>query len=718
MNPLVAFARRLLAASNSPRERLRMALYRMYDEKSDSLLLVRQLVGALRPLNRQELEDGLPAKLFVSMLDELESNERLLMALRHQLGRFVRERNLVTFFTDCGILPGTGFFSECWRIVGNRLLPEVPDERELRDCLHLIFDRQRDWLWLETLPGDQVDRFWALMDGGIQQASQSAMTAQILDSILLLSHRVSGLCIEGELMRASPNLEADRPRFIALSAEAFEFVSRWRQSLQRTEFVPDDGSHLLVISAQCRETLGRIRRWALQVGVSQSLSYLLARSEQSLVRLEKLIATLSAQRCLVPVPAQETAANLTELPSADNAAMVASPVDDHRPESRGVVKESIWGGLIHSSLIAESRRNSLSSYLKELLYVLSRRVTENSARSGEHYICGSVAEYKHMWLSAAGGGVIIAFMALTKIFAAGLHAPLFVEAFMFSMIYGLGFVLIYLLGMTVATKQPAMTAQTLASLLEDIKPNRQADLERLADVISAVVRSQLAAILGNVLVAMPLAIFISLAFGYWFDGRLVGVEKAQHLLADVNPLSWALPHAAIAGVYLFLSGLITGFFDNKAVYAHVGARVARLRWLWIMVGTRRAVRVGTYVQDRLGGIMGNMLFGCMLGATGVVGQIVGLPIDIRHIAFASANLGYAVTALDFGIAFQAFAIAASGVALIGLVNLTVSFALALRTALAARRIRFSHWGPLLAVLGRRLRSRPTEFFVPSPPQRQ
>ena len=42
------------------------------------------------------------------------------------------------------------------------------------------------------------------------------------------------------------------------------------------------------------------------------------------------------------------------------------------------------------------------------------------------------------------------------------------------------------------------------------------------------------------------------------------------LIADLDPLSWALPHAAIAGFYLFLSGLITGYFDNRAAYADIG----------------------------------------------------------------------------------------------------------------------------------------------------
>ena len=50
--------------------------------------------------------------------------------------------------------------------------------------------------------------------------------------------------------------------------------------------------------------------------------------------------------------------------------------------------------------------------------------------------------------------------------------------------------------------------------------------------------------------------------------------KATKLLHDLNPFtSLALPHAAIAGVCLFLSGLIAGYFDNMAVYRKVGPRL-------------------------------------------------------------------------------------------------------------------------------------------------
>ena len=53
-----------------------------------------------------------------------------------------------------------------------------------------------------------------------------------------------------------------------------------------------------------------------------------------------------------------------------------------------------------------------------------------------------------------------------------------------------------------------------------------------------------------------------------------------------------------------------------------------------------------------------------------------------------------------------------GIALIGLTNLAVSFALALRTALGARGIRFEHWGTLLRAIWRRFRSEPRSFLLP------
>jgi site-specific recombinase len=208
------------------------------------------------------------------------------------------------------------------------------------------------------------------------------------------------------------------------------------------------------------------------------------------------------------------------------------------------------------------------------------------------------------------------------------------------------------------------------------------------------------------------AIAVGVGGSYLLQQSLISPEKSAHLIADLAPLSWAIPHAAIAGFYLFLAGLISGYFDNRAAYAGIGARIERLHWVIAAFGRHQAGRIGSYIQDHLGGIMGNFLFGCMLGSTGVLGTILGLPLDIRHIAFSSANLGYALVGFQFDLPLQTIAWAALGVAAIGLTNLAVSFLLALRTAMRARNIQFQHGGPLIKALWRRLYRQPRSFFMP------
>ena len=122
-----------------------------------------------------------------------------------------------------------------------------------------------------------------------------AILEQMLDSVLLLAHRVSGLGVDNELMRTSPDFDDHTPRFIALSTEAMDFVNAFRLALNDPEVsAADDGRQLLVIADQCRETLQRIRKRAMTVGTSLHLSYILTRSEQSVERLHELVCILDA----------------------------------------------------------------------------------------------------------------------------------------------------------------------------------------------------------------------------------------------------------------------------------------------------------------------------------------------------------------------------------------------------------------------------------------
>ncbi len=93
-------------------------------------------------------------------------------------------------------------------------------------------------------------------------------------------------------------------------------------------------------------------------------------------------------------------------------------------------------------------------------------------------------------------------------------------------------------------------------------------------------------------------------------------------------------------------------------------------------------------------------------------MLFGLLVDIRHVAFSSANLGYALAGSNIAPDSQAFAWAAGGVLLIAGVNLAVSFSLALYVALRSRRISLADSPRFVSSLLRHLLKNPREFFLP------
>ena len=256
-----------------------------------------------------------------------------------------------------------------------------------------------------------------------------------------------------------------------------------------------------------------------------------------------------------------------------------------------------------------------------------------------------------------------------------------------------------------------MTANAIVASIGEARGSTR-NLEALADLIARTVRSQLAAILGNLGTAIPAAILVGMAIHHFTARHFVSPDKAQQLLAEIDPLGGALFFAAIAGICLFLSGLIAGYYDNMSAYNRIPERLLQLRWPRRVLGKARVERIASYIENNLGALAGNLFFGFMLGAMTALGVLFGLPLDIRHIAFSSAYLGYASTALEFDLSSQAVALALSGVLLIGLVNLAVSFALTLSVAMRARRISFAQGRSLAMMLMRRFLRRPHDFLLP------
>lgn len=649
------------------------ALRRFEQPAADPLPALVGLVDALRPRPADDVP--LARAHLDALLAALGQHPVWRDGLREALLALLASRHHVRFFAEAGILPNSGFFSELARRVQHRLLPEVPDPLAMRDAVQMLFHHPSDHEWLDALDAGRAHALWQALglDGAPGEVAHGHVRDDLLEGMELLSHRIAAMGLETELLRVLPELRQRDSPFLAQGRTVQTLLDAWRR-----DPACDATALTAPLQAQlraCVDVVRQARRTAAAQGTSLHLTYLLSRLYQSLFRLQALMRLVA--------PATESGRD----PAVD------------------------WTAFVLTAVRGECERNSIRLHAARMMSLLALRVTENAGRTGEHYITSDRAGWLQMWRAAGGAGLIIAAMALLKILASKVEMAPLIGALVISLNYALGFVIVHILHLVIATKQPAMTASTIAATVGESGP--RSDLGRLADLVVDVLRTQLAAILGNVCVAFPTA----MAIGWWLssaDGHtLVDPAKAQHLLHDLHPLaSLAIPHAAVAGVCLFLAGLISGYFDNHATYSRIPERVARLPWLGRLIGPARAQRFGAWLGDNLGGLAGNFLFGMMLGMVGFFGMLVGLPLDIRHIAFASANLGYAIVTLQATIPWTAYLWGALGVALVGLTNLAVSFSLALWVAMRSRDVRFTRSGELIALLAQRFRREPRSFFLP------
>ncbi|WP_269531382.1 site-specific recombinase [Chitinimonas sp. BJYL2] len=653
-------------------DRLDHALQQLgHDPSPDSFA---QLIAALRPRRADDTNNAINALRSLAFL--LTRHEGYRHTLRQALLTLVGTRRQVHLYTDTGILSNEGLWSAFSRRLGAKLLPPAYEDSYLRDAFGRIFHRHDDFIWVQAVPDSVWLEVWQAMawqETGSDGDARS-IRLELVEAAQVLSYRISAIGLEPELVRNHPAIERFESPFLTQNVALRDYLERYKSREFDPALAHEDDAPVRVLLSQCEEIIARLRKTAAREGVSVSLTYLMVRLTQHLARLHLLLDLLA------PEHAAERPLRLI--------------------------------GLFKQLVEADNRKTSLRDLFATNTDLLALQITEHAGRTGEHYIAGTRSEWLAMAKSAMGAGFIVGFMAMIKILLAKLKLAPLIEAFAYSMNYSLGFMLVHVLHFTIATKQPAMTAARIAADIEQHTKTSGDRLDAIAELIEAVARTQFVAILGNVLIAMPTALLIALGVQYGLGQVWVSPEKAHHLLHDLDPIrSLALPHAAIAGVCLFLSGLISGYYDNKAVYNQIPARLMQRRWPRKLFGEVRWGRFCAYVENNLGALAGNFFFGIMLGSMGTIGFLLGLPLDIRHITFSSANLAYAAVALDFQLSWQTWLTSLVGIALIGFTNLAVSFGLALFVALRSRRTRFVDGAALMGRVLRRFVRKPQHFFV-------
>lgn len=655
---------------------------------------IASLIAEIRPPKPHQVEAAIKAIQALCYL--LNSHPEKARQLREAILRLLSEHKPISLFLVTRHSAFSGFFTEMRRRLGHKLLPEAVDESYLIDLFACFFTKTSDEIWVQAVPDEIWEQFIVAIRFNeaatdITEPIVESCRQNFLAATQVLSYRIAALGLEPELLRNHPELEQHTSPFIAQQIELAEFLASPDADTDELNSKSNDTDikHILVMLNQCNEVVMKIRRNSAVVGTSIQLTFMLQRMAQQVTRLETLLEILD---------------HTSSDDSANN--QNTSPVNADSKANLKIVQ--LFKELVYS----ECHKNDVSEHWRENMEVMALRVTENASRTGEHYITGNRAEYFALMRSAMGAGVIIAFMAMIKVTLAKQHMAPLTEAILFSLNYGFGFILIHILHFTVATKQPAMTAAAIAASI-DATDSKSKEMDNLVAMIANTMRSQLVAIIGNVVLVVPIAMLIALGVLHFTGQHFITPDKAQHLLADIDPLhSGALLYAAVAGVCLFLSGLIAGYYDNLAIYNKIPQRLRAVTLMQKVFGVARLNSVANYVENNLGALAGNFYFGCLLGGMTAIGVLFGLPFDIRHITFSSAYAGYAAVALDFMLSWQSVAYIALSVALIGFVNLAVSFSLALYVAMKSRKVRFKQWRLLLGNLATRLNQRPGEFIFP------
>jgi site-specific recombinase len=191
--------------------------------------------------------------------------------------------------------------------------------------------------------------------------------------------------------------------------------------------------------------------------------------------------------------------------------------------------------LSHLASVGQEQR-SVGALISSNSSLLAAKVAERSSETGEHYITRTRAEYRAMLGNAAGGGALTALTTAMKfgIMALGLSA--FWYGFWSGVMYAASFVLIQMLHFTLATKQPAMTAPAMAAKLKDISDSQA--LQAFVDEVTHLVRSQVAAIIGNVAVVFPAAVLLSAALLLATGAPMITPEKADCFQAASLRAGW------------------------------------------------------------------------------------------------------------------------------------------------------------------------------------
>jgi site-specific recombinase len=520
--------------------------------------------------------------------------------------------------------------------------------------------------------------------------------------------------------RLMPQLEQDLDLYSALECAGLTLADAdWIESLSDADLAP--WVEILAASGEHRQkALRLLAARVASIGLSRELSPILPRLWENESPFDHLLETVGRN------PEDATAIEDSLLRCRMQAGVAHARLEERGVSANQVFRLDLLGAQMERMeallRLADGREDGrkfaamlirgfaedhgVRGMLHNAVNRVARRVVEHTGRTGEHCIAGSFREWRVMGLGAVGAGAITAFTALFKYaLAVSPLAPFWIGIAQ-SVNYAASFLLMQALGWMLASKMPSMTASTLAGAM-----GKQDGMHQEVKLIAAITRTQFVVTVGNLLGAMPSALLID-AFLRWTTGHpFLSEEAGLHGLHSMSPIaSLTVPFAAMTGGFLWLSSLAAGWTANWIVFHRLPEAIAGSRSIRRLAGPRLASRLGAVMDHGFSGAVGYVVLAFLLGLVPLLGAFAGIPLEVRHITLSSASVAYDISGA-FGEADAAAIVwALMGLALTGVFNFAVSFALGLWLAVRARNLDTSARLTLLRALIQEMRRSPSRFL--------
>ncbi|MNJ83504.1 Site-specific recombinase [compost metagenome] len=651
--------------------------YHSADYTSDNLEFLVDLVAYFRP---QEIGKGRTVSIR-PLIEYLEQNSVKRYAMTVYLRNLFQNRKFTSILTDSGIIRDAYFIREVRERLASKILPEQPEPDTLQFLLNQVFYKQKDIEWIQEISLEEVNDLVTLLElPTIYDGTESNFAiTEVVNGISLLIQRISGRALEQDVLIMVPEYENVQSPFELFEKKLDVIVSKIIHEKDfSVSLIDPDYRDLVSLLQGCHDIINNAFNNSARFGISIRVNQSLLRIRQQLYRIEALLPLLAAD---------------TEQDKRENSIYLAIKLIKYN-----------------------CKKNNIRRLMLDSTQTIAYEVTQHTAKTGEHYITHSKKEYYNMLLTAMGAGLVVGFLCVFKVLLGKFHVSDFGHALLYSLNYAFGFILIYLLGFTLATKQPAMTAAAIVKSIEAGMSGlvNEADRHRsFAILFAQLFRSQFIAFVGNVFVAFPVSLILIWLLQGMAGFNIVDSHKSQNLLTDINPIeSMAIFHASIAGVFLFLSGIISGSISNKIKHKRIYNRIKEHPVLKISIGKENAARFAGWIERKWAGVASNFWFGVFMGSTASVGIFLGLNLDIRHITFVSGNLAIGLFGENFHTGWYPILMGIIGIGVIGFFNFIVSFSLSLWLALRSRDIPLSEVKYLFHSVWLYFRYKPLSFFFP------